>query len=75
MKKAVSFRLDVNLLSYLDSCAGELGKTRTYLVEKAVSRYFDTLDEIISIDRIKDNKSEIYTLEEVFKKAKLDVPS
>ena len=68
MKKAINLRIDESLLEELDIYAKELDRTRTYLIEKAVSNYFDTLDEMISdkrIDDIKDNKTKIFTLEEV----------
>lgn len=76
MKKAINIRLDESLLSDLDQYAHELDRSRTYLIEKAVSAYFDTLDEIISdkrIDEIKSGKSEVYTLEEVALKLGLNV--
>ena len=71
MKKAINIRMDESLLSELDSYAKELERSRTFIIEKAVSAYFDTLDEMISdkrIDEIKSGKSEVYTLEEVAKK-------
>lgn len=76
MKKAINIRMDESLLSDLDQYAQELDRSRTYLIEKAVSAYFDTLDEIISdkrIDDIKSGKSEVYTLEEVALKLGLNV--
>ena len=48
MKKAINLRIDESLLEELDVYAKELDRTRTYLIEKAVSNYFDTLDEMIS---------------------------
>ncbi len=77
MKKAINIRMDEDLLHDLDAYAKELDRTRTYLIEKAVSSYFDTLDEIIAdkrIDDIKAGKTELIPLEEVFKKAGIDVP-
>ncbi len=74
-KKAINIRMDESLLSDLDSYAKELDRTRTYLIEKAVSNYFDTLDEIISdkrIDEIKERKTEVYSLEEVAQKLGLN---
>ncbi len=68
MKKAINLRIDESLLEELDVYAKELDRTRTYLIEKAVSNYFDTLDEMISdkrIDDIKAGKSEMLTLEDV----------
>jgi predicted transcriptional regulator len=70
MKKAINIRLDENLLHDLDSYAKELDRTRTYIIEKAVSTYFDTLDEMISdkrIDEVKKGNVELYTLEDVAK--------
>ena len=68
MKKAINIRLDESLLSDLDNYANELDRTRTYIIEKAVSAYFDTLDEIISdnrIDEIKKGNVKVYSLEQV----------
>ena len=68
MKKAINLRIDESLLEELDVYAKELDRTRTYLIEKAVSNYFDTLDEMISdkrIDDIKAGKSEMLTLQDV----------
>ncbi len=70
MKKAINIRLDEALLSDLDNYAKELDRTRTYIIEKAVSTYFDTLDEMISdkrIDEVKQGNVELYTLEDVAK--------
>jgi len=68
MKKAINIRMDETLLNDLDSYAKELERSRTYIIEKAVSTYFDTLDEMISdkrIDELKTGKTEVYSLEEV----------
>ena len=68
MKKAINIRMDEELLSELDAYAKELERPRTWLIEKAVSAYFDTLDEMIAdrrIDRVKEGKSRLYTLDEV----------
>lgn len=68
MKKAINLRIDESLLEELDIYAKELDRTRTYLIEKAVSNYFDTLDEMISdkrIDDIKAGESEMLSLEDV----------
>jgi predicted transcriptional regulator len=75
-KKAINIRMDESLLGELDKYALELDRSRTYLIEKAVSSYFDTLDEMISdkrIDDIKSGKSEVVSMEEVFAKAGIDV--
>jgi predicted transcriptional regulator len=71
MKKAINIRIDEALLTDLDSYAHELERSRTYIIEKAVSRYFDTLDEMISdkrVDELKAGKTEVYSLEEVAQK-------
>jgi predicted transcriptional regulator len=76
MKKAINIRIDESLLSDLDQYAHELDRSRTYLIEKAVSAYFDTLDEIISdkrIDDIKSGKSEVIPLDEVLRRAGINV--
>ncbi len=75
MKKAINIRMDETLLDNLDEYAKELDRTRTYLIEKAVSAYFDTLDEMIAdkrIDEIKAGKTEVYSLEEVAKRLGLE---
>jgi len=68
MKKAINIRLDETLLFDLDTYAKELDRTRTYIIEKAVSTYFDTLDEMISdkrIDEVKKGNVEVFSLEQV----------
>ena len=60
----------------LDEYALELDKTRTSLIEKAIELYFDKLDEMVAdkrIDNIKSGKTTLVSLEEVFKKAGIDV--
>jgi len=60
----------------LNEYARELDKTRTSLVEKAIELYFDKLDEMIAdkrIDNLKAGKITVVPLEEVFKKAGIDV--
>jgi len=69
-------RLEEELVERLDEYAKELDKTRTALVERAIELYFDKLDEMIAdrrIDAIKSGKSEVVSLEEIFKKAGIDV--
>lgn len=70
MKKAINIRLDEALIREIDTYAKELDRTRTYIIEKAVGGYFDTLDEMISdkrIDEIKSGQMEVFTLEQVAK--------
>ena len=76
MKQAINIRLEKDVVQTLDEYAQELDKTRTNLVEKAIEFYFDKLDEMIAdkrIDNFKAGKSTIIPLEEVFKKAGIDV--
>ncbi|WP_044410984.1 ribbon-helix-helix protein, CopG family [Thiomicrospira microaerophila] len=78
MKKAINIRMDVNLLSELDGYAEELERSRTYLIEKAVSTYVDTLDEMLAdkrIDALKSGQSTVVSMEDVFKNAGLNVLS
>ena len=75
MKKAINIRMDEALLEELDNYAHELERSRTYLIEKAVNTYFDTLDEMISdkrIDEVKSGKEKVYTLDDVAKKLGLN---
>ncbi len=68
MKKVINIRMEESLLTDLDSYAKELDRTRTYIIEKAVGIYFDTLDEMISdkrIDEVKNGDVEVFSLEDV----------
>ncbi len=74
-KKAINIRVDETILSELDSYAKELDRTRTYLIEKAITNYFDTLDEMISdkrIDEVKKGNVEVFTLKQVAKELGLN---
>ena len=76
MKKAINIRLEKDVVQTLDSYASELEKTRTSLVEQAIELYFDKLDEMVAdkrIDNLKSGKTEVVSLEDVFKKAGIDV--
>ena len=76
MKQAINIRLEKDVVQSLDEYAQELDKTRTSLVEKAIEMYFDTLDEMVAdkrIDNLKSGKSTLVSMEEVFKKAGIDV--
>ena len=75
MKKSINLRLDEGLLTSLDNYATEMERTRTFIIEKAISAYFDTLDEIISdkrIDEVKRGTTEVYSLRQVAKQLGLD---
>jgi len=76
MKQAINIRLEKDVVNTLDEYAKELEKTRTALVEKAIELYFDRLDEMVAdkrIDDLKSGKTILVPLEEVFKKAGIDV--
>ncbi|HIQ50668.1 MAG TPA: ribbon-helix-helix protein, CopG family [Nautiliaceae bacterium] len=76
MKQAINIRLEKDVVKLLDEYAQELNKTRTSLIEKAIELYFDKLDEMIDdqrIDDIKSGKTTVVPLEDVFKKAGVDV--
>ena len=76
MKQAINIRLEKKILQTLDEYAKELDMTRTSLIEKAIELYFDKLDEMVAdkrIDNLKSGKSTLIPLEEVFKKAGIDV--
>ena len=70
MKKAINIRLDETLLNEIDAIGKEIERNRTWIIEKAVSAYMDTLDEMIAdkrIDEIKLGKAHVMSLEEVAK--------
>lgn len=76
MKQAINIRLEKDIVENLDEYAKELDKTRTSLIEKAIEQYFDKLDEMIAdkrIDNLKNGKTKVVPLEEVFAKAGIDV--
>lgn len=70
MKKAINIRLDETLLNEIDAIGKEIERNRTWIIEKAVSAYMDTLDEMVSdkrIDEIKSGKASVMSLDEVVK--------
>ena len=74
MKKLINIRMDEELLAELDQYGSTLERTRTYLIEKAVVSYFDTLDEIVAdmrIDEVKSGRTSVMSLEEVAQKLEL----
>ena len=76
MKQAINIRLEKEIIQTLDDYAKELDKTRTKLIENAIEYYFDKLDEMVAdkrIDNLKSGKTKVVPLEEVFKKAGIDV--
>jgi predicted transcriptional regulator len=76
MKQAINIRLDKQLLTELDHYATELDRTRTSLIEKSISAYFDQLDEMLAdkrIDQLQSGKTQAVPLEDVFRKAGIRV--
>ena len=76
MKKILSVRVDEDIFEILNEYANELNKTKTFIIEKALENYFDKLDEMIAdkrIDNLKNGKSTVVSMEEVLKKAGIDV--
>jgi predicted DNA-binding protein len=74
MKKLINIRMDEQILNKLDQYGTILERTRTYLIEKAVTTYFDTLDEIVSdqrIDEVKSGRTQVMSLAEVAKRLEL----
>ncbi|MFB1008625.1 MAG: CopG family transcriptional regulator [Sulfurospirillum sp.] len=68
MKKAINIRLEETLLNDMDAIGKEIDRSRTWIIEKAVSAYMDTLDEMIAdkrIDEVKAGKTGVMSLEEV----------
>lgn len=66
--------MDADVLAELDQYGAALERTRTFLIEKAVTAYFDTLDEMVSdqrIDDVKSGRTKVMSLEEVAKKLEL----
>ena len=72
----VCINLDDALAKELDNVAQELNIKTSKLIEEAISYYFDKLDEKIAdkrLDDLKNGKSSVVDLEEVLKKAGIDV--
>ena len=68
MKKSINIRLEETLLNDMDAIGKEIDRSRTWIIEKAVSAYMDTLDEMIAdkrIDEVKAGKTGVMSLEEV----------
>jgi len=72
----ICINLDDVLVKELEDVAKELNTKTSKLIEEAISYYFDRLDEKIAdkrFDDLKNGKSSVVDLEEVLKKAGLDV--
>lgn len=74
MKKLINIRMDEKILDELDHFGSMLDRTRTYLIEKAITAYFDTLDEMIAdqrIDDVKSGRTKVMSLAEVAEKLEM----
>ena len=72
----ISINLEDILAKELENVAKELNIKTSKLIEEAVSYYFDKLDEKIAdkrLDDLKNKKSSVVKLEDVLKKAGIDV--
>ncbi|MBU0561915.1 MAG: ribbon-helix-helix protein, CopG family [Bacteroidota bacterium] len=76
MKTTINLRLEEDTLAALDNYAKELERPRTFLIEKAITAYFDELDELIADQRIAEitgGSKNLIPLEEVQKKTGINV--
>ncbi|BDY13422.1 type II toxin-antitoxin system RelB family antitoxin [Hydrogenimonas cancrithermarum] len=52
--KKMSITLDTNVAEELNTLALELGEKKSHLIEKALTHYFDLLDEKVADKRLKE---------------------
>jgi predicted transcriptional regulator len=65
-----TFTVSDFIIDELESVAKELNEKKSHIVEKALSMYFDALDEKLSDQRLKnleDKKEKLIPASEVFK--------
>lgn len=65
-----TFTVSDFIIDELESVSKELNEKKSHIVEKALSMYFDTLDEKLSDQRLKnleDKKEKMIPASEVFK--------
>lgn len=65
-----TFTVSDFIIDELNSVSKELNEKKSHIVEKALSLYFDTLDEKLSDQRLKnleDKKEKLIPADEVFK--------
>ncbi|MCF6330634.1 MAG: CopG family transcriptional regulator [Sulfurimonas sp.] len=65
-----TFTVSDYIIDELNSVAKELNEKKSHIVEKALSMYFDALDEKLSDQRLKnleDKKEKLIPADEVFK--------
>ena len=65
-----TFTVSDFIIDELNSVAEELNEKKSHIVEKALSMYFDAIDEKLSDQRLKNfeqNKEKLIPADEVFK--------
>ena len=65
-----TFTVSDFIIDELNSVSLELNEKKSHIVEKALSMYFDTIDERLSDQRLKnleENKEKLIPADEVFK--------
>lgn len=65
-----TFTVSDFIIDELNSVSSELGEKKSHIVEKALSMYFDYIDEKIAdkrLDDLESGKEETVSAEEVFK--------
>jgi predicted DNA-binding protein len=69
MTKTISLRLPENLNNELEKICGETERTKTFIIQKALSYYLnDYLDYQIALDRLNDKDDRILSLKEFRKR-------
>ena len=71
MHKRHNITLDEEVSKELEAVADELGEKKSYIIEKALTVYFDLLDLKLAKKRLKDldeGRDKIIDAEEVWKK-------
>lgn len=69
-KIRTTFTVSDFIIDELNSVSEELNEKKSHIVEKALSMYFDTIDEKLSDQRLKnleDKKEKLIPASEVFK--------
>ena len=65
-----TFTVSDFIIDELNAVSSELNEKKSHIVEKALSMYFDYIDEKIAdkrLDELKDGKEKLIAAEEVFK--------
>ena len=65
-----TFTVSDFIIDELNAVSSELNEKKSHIVEKALSMYFDYIDEKIAdkrLDKLKDGKEKLIAAEKVFK--------